>query len=211
MKRLLIVLALLATPTVQAQTEVERAEAELVKAEITLFAAPINAEKELVSAAIKLGRAEAELAQAESALVLAQAGQPSDTTAATAEAARASTAADAASEDSPDVGEVISDAGKVIDDWQNVGWLAGLIALINLMMNMLRFKPINNWLTTLDYKWIKPLTAALLGAGLGGLSTYATGASAINSIVAGAMAGLSSVGFHELMDKTRKRTTMKAG
>ncbi len=197
MRRLLIVLALLAAPTVQAQTEVERAEAE-----ITLFAAPINAETELVSAAIELGQAEVELAQVEASLVLAQAGQPSNTT-----APGVSAAADAAPEDSPDVGEVISDAGKVIDDWQNVGWLAGLIALINLMMNMLRFKPINNWLTTLDYKWIKPLTATLLGAALGGLSTYATGASAINSIVAGAMAGLSSVGFHELMDKTRKRTT----
>lgn len=108
---------------------------------------------------------------------------------------------------SPDVGELLSDAGKVIDDWGNVGWLAGVIALINLLLNLLRFTPINALLADLDYKWTKPLTATLLGAALGGFSTFSTGASALQSIIAGAMAGLGSVGFHELIDKTRKRTT----
>lgn len=104
-----------------------------------------------------------------------------------------------------DVGGLITDAGKVIDDWKNVGWLAGVIALINLLLNLLRFRPIDEWLTRIDYKWIKPLVATVLGAALGGFSTFATGASVLNSIVAGAMAGLGSVGFHELMSQTRKR------
>lgn len=107
----------------------------------------------------------------------------------------------------PEVGELVSGAGKVIDDWKNIGWLAGVIALINLLLNLVRFTPIETWLASLDYKWIKPLIATILGAALGGFSTFSTGAGILNSIVAGALAGLTSVGFHELVDKTRKRTT----
>lgn len=110
----------------------------------------------------------------------------------------------------PGVGELVSDAGKVIDDWKNIGWLAGVIALINLLLNLIRFTPIETWLISLDYKWLKPLIATVLGAALGGFSTFSTGAGVFNSIVAGAIAGLGSVGFHELVDKTRKRTIKPA-
>lgn len=107
----------------------------------------------------------------------------------------------------PNVGELVSGAGQVIDDWKNLGWLAGVIALINLLLNTIRFTPVEYWLASLDYKWIKPLVATILGAALGGFSTFSTGAGILFSIIAGAMAGLTSVGFHELIDKTRKRTT----
>ena len=186
-------------------------------------AALSSVDAELVSAAIEVGRAEANAEHGRSVLILAQAdtapAAEADKPAAedpgsspATDAAPAEKTADAASaeEPAPDVGALITDAGKAIDDWRNVGWLAGVIALINLMLNLLRFTPVNSWLTNLDYKWAKPLTATLLGAALGGFSTYSTGASALNSIVAGAMAGLGSVGFHELMDKTRKRTTKPA-
>lgn len=140
--------------------------------------------------------------------------EPASTPAATgksvAEAPGASSAADAAlaeDEAPPNVGELISGAGKVIDDWGNLGWLAGVIALINMLLLTLRLRPIDIWMTGLDYKWIKPLVATLLGAAMGGFSTFQTGAGVLNSIVAGALAGLTSVGFHQLIDQTRKRTT----
>lgn len=139
-------------------------------------------------------------------IVLAQADTPTPAETATP----ASDATDDAPADAPQVGELVSDAGKVIDDWKNIGWLAGVIALINLLLNLLRFRAIETWLNDLDCKWLKPLIATLLGCALGGFSTYATGAGILNSIVAGAMAGLGSIGFHELIDKTRKRTTKPA-
>lgn len=101
---------------------------------------------------------------------------------------------------------LITSVGKVIDDWRNVGWLAGVIALVNLLLNLLRFKPIDMALERLDWKWLKPLIATLLGALLGGFSTFSTGASVLNSIVAGMLAGLGSIGFHELVDNLRKQT-----
>lgn len=105
-----------------------------------------------------------------------------------------------------DAVELITTVGKVIDDWRNVGWLAGVIALVNLLLNLLRFKPIDMALERLDWKWLKPLIATLLGALLGGFSTFSTGASVLNSIVAGMLAGLGSIGFHELVDNLRKQT-----
>lgn len=133
--------------------------------------------------------------------VLAQAGE-------TTPAAAAAAADD---EKPPKVGEIITDAGKVIDDWKNIGWLAGVIAFINFLLNLIRFTPIESWLLGLDYKWIKPLIATLLGAALGGFSSLSTGASVLQSVITGAMAGLGSVGFHELIDKSRKRTTKAEG
>jgi hypothetical protein len=100
----------------------------------------------------------------------------------------------------------MGDAVKVIDDWRSVGWLAGLIALINLLINVLRYPVINSWLSSLEVKWVKPLCAVLLGGALGGCSTLATGASVPNSIVAGVLAGLGSVGFHEFIDQLKPKT-----
>lgn len=105
-------------------------------------------------------------------------------------------------EDQPDIGEVITGVGKVIDDWENVGWLAGVIALINFLLGLLRFRPIDIYLAENELKWVKPLLAVVLGGALGGFSAFSTGASMLNSAVAGIMAGLGSVGFHQLMAQT---------
>jgi hypothetical protein len=109
-----------------------------------------------------------------------------------------------------DAVELVTSVGKVIDDWKNVGWLAGVIALINLLLNLLRFKPIDMALERLDWKWLKPLIATVLGATLGGFSVFSTGAGVLNSVVAGMLAGLGSVGFHELVDNLRKQTRKPA-
>lgn len=193
MKRILILGAILLAPwpvfgqqPADVETEVEPVSITvLAQSGSTLTATPIETTDSIWPSSIGL---------------FAQAGEG---TAVTPEARGASLASSDAP--SPDVGELVSDAGKVIDDWQNVGWIAGVIALINLLLNLLRFTPINSWLKDLGYAWLKPLIATSLGALLGGFSTYSTGAGVLNSIVAGAMAGLGSVGFHELVNKTRKR------
>jgi hypothetical protein len=110
-----------------------------------------------------------------------------------------------------DAVEIVTSVGKVINDWKNVGWLAGVIALINFLLSLLRFKPIDMALDRLDWKWLKPLIATLLGAALGGFSTFSTGAGVLNSVVAGMLAGLGSVGFHELVDNMRKQTRKAEG
>lgn len=105
-----------------------------------------------------------------------------------------------------DAVELITSVGKVVNDWRNIGWLAGVIALINFLLSLLRFKPIDLALDRLDVKWLKPLLATLLGALLGGFSTFSTGGSVLNSVVAGMLAGLGSVGFHELVDNMRRQS-----
>jgi hypothetical protein len=105
--------------------------------------------------------------------------------------------------------DIFRDIGKIINDWRNIGWIAGLIALINMLINLLRFKPINEFLEERDLKWLKPLAACVLGGSLGGLTTYQTGAPWLNSVAAGVLTALGSVGFHELISTLLERTTRK--
>jgi hypothetical protein len=105
--------------------------------------------------------------------------------------------------------DIFRDIGKIINDWRKIGWIAGLIALINLLINLLRFKPINEFLEEKDLKWLKPLAACVLGGALGGLTTYQTGVPWLNSVAAGVLTALGSVGFHELISTLLARTTQK--
>jgi hypothetical protein len=109
-------------------------------------------------------------------------------------------------EDATSPADILHDIGKVINDWRTLGWLAGLIALINLLVNLLRLKPINAFLEKKDLKWVKPTVACVLGGVIGGLSTYQIGAPITNSIAAGVLTALGSVGFHELVSTLLKRT-----
>jgi len=97
--------------------------------------------------------------------------------------------------------EVLTDVEKVINSWKTIGWLAGLIALIQLLMKLLRFGPIDNWFEANKKRWMKPYIASTLGAILGGLSTYATNANVLNSIITGLIIGTTSVGWNELINK----------
>jgi len=118
-------------------------------------------------------------------------------------AADAATGPPAMSE--PDVNELATLLLKVISDWRGIGWVAGVIALINLLMNVLRFKPLKTWFEARGIVWLKPLIAVVLGGLMGGFSTFATGAGVVGSIIAGVVAALGSVGFHELVTKLRER------
>lgn len=90
---------------------------------------------------------------------------------------------------------------KTVNDWKTLGWLAGIIALLQLLMKILKFGPVDEWFRVNKKKWLKPYIAAGIGALLGGFSTYTTGAGVLNSVVAGLMVGITSVGWNELVNK----------
>jgi hypothetical protein len=103
----------------------------------------------------------------------------------------------ASTEPEATAGDLLAGVAKTVNDWKTLGWLAGLIALLNLLMGLLRFKPIDVWMKQREIKWVKPWIAMGLGAVVMGLSTYQTDANVLNSIVAGLLAGLGSTGAHE--------------
>lgn len=103
----------------------------------------------------------------------------------------------------PDVGELLKQTGQVVSDWRTVGWLAGMIALINLLINLTRLPFLDALLARYKKKWLKPLIAAGLGAFLVGMTSYATDANALNSIVIGLLTGFAAVGVHEAADKRK--------
>ncbi len=65
--------------------------------------------------------------------------------------------------------------GKVVSDWRTIGCIAGLVALINLLVLFMRFRPLNEWLERKGWKWIKVYAAAGLGALLTFITSYQTG------------------------------------
>lgn len=110
----------------------------------------------------------------------------------------------------PTLPDLVQGAEKTYDDWTKLGWLAGLMALVKLLVNLLKFAPIAKWFDDQQKGWLKPYIAAGLGALLGGLGTFATGVGLAKSIVAGLLAGLGAVGLHETTSKTSEALTKKA-
>lgn len=107
------------------------------------------------------------------------------------------------------VDEIVSDAGKVVNDWKAVGFIAGLIALVNLLMNLLKFGPVDEFFTSKKITWVKPFISMGLGAVLGFLLSWQTGASLANSIVVGIMAGLGGTGVHQVVSKRKAEKRME--
>jgi hypothetical protein len=131
---------------------------------------------------------------------------PAPTPAATPATATATTTATPATTEptAPAVqaSDILTDFEKAINSWKTLGVLAGLIALIQLLMKTLKFGPIDDWFEAQKFKWIKPYIASILGMVLVSLTTYATnGANLLNSVIAGLIVGSGSVGWNELLNK----------
>lgn len=103
----------------------------------------------------------------------------------------------------------ITDVTKLINDWQTLGVLAAAIATLQLLVKVLKLKTIDDQFTKRGIKWVKPYITVGLGVLLGGLSTYATGAGVPQSIVAGAIAGTTSVGWNEILNKLQLEKRLK--
>jgi len=112
-------------------------------------------------------------------------------------------AADEATEGEATVPELLGDGAKVYSDWKTAGWMGGLLALVSLLMNLLRFGPINEFFKVKKLMWLKPLLAGLFGGAAAGLTSAMSGMAVGASISAGLMAGLGAVGLYESV-KRRK-------
>ena len=92
-----------------------------------------------------------------------------------------------------------------IDDWRNIGAVAGLLVIVGFLMRLLKAPVIDIWFVAHKKKWAKPYIAMVLGGLLGGLSTYQTGAGVINSVIAGIGVGLASSGAHESIKTVQRK------
>ena len=102
------------------------------------------------------------------------------------------------------IGDIAEQAQKVYSDWKNLGWMYGIIAAIGLLVLLLRFKPINEWLENSDLKKYKPVISMALGALTGFFTAWAESGLWPDAVIALAMgmgAGLAAVGGHQVLTK----------
>ena len=97
----------------------------------------------------------------------------------------------------------VTDVTNVINNWQTLGALSGAIIGLQLLVKLLKIKPIDAIFKKKKIKWVKPYLTVGIGIGLGSLSTYATGANVPQSVLAGALAATTSVGWNELLNKAQ--------
>lgn len=97
---------------------------------------------------------------------------------------------------------------KIITDFRTVGVLAGLAAIVSFLLLVFRFKKLDDWLTGLDIKWIKPLVGASLTGILAMLTSVIGGLGWPEAIAAGLSAGIaafSAGGIHQTVTKGNKK------
>lgn len=115
----------------------------------------------------------------------------------------------AETEESSEAGDLISDATKVYGDWKTGGWMAGLLALVSLLMGLLRFGPVNDFFRSNQIMWLKPILAAVFGGIGGGFAATVEGAGVGPAIVAGLLAGLGAVGLYEVAKRRKSENRTK--
>jgi hypothetical protein len=108
----------------------------------------------------------------------------------------------------PTTNELIDDAQSMVNDWRALGGIAGVIALLQLLMKLLKFRPINDIMTAKKIKWTKPYISAVLGVILVGLTTYSNVGNLPNSIVTGFLFGAASTGWNEMLNKKNPKKRM---
>jgi len=100
------------------------------------------------------------------------------------------------------IDSVIAGVEKVVDlakDAKNGGpalWLL-IAAIINLLMTLMKFKPIAKYLNTPKMKSVKPYISLVLGVAAGIVGNIVTSGVTVENIVAGIVVGLSAIGIHE--------------
>lgn len=102
-------------------------------------------------------------------------------------------------------GELLGGGVKVLDDWTTAGWMAGLVALCNLLMTVLKRVPFVSNLFKKAPPWVQPVVVLGVGAVGGFFSGFMTGglSGGLIGVVAGIGAGSSAIG----LDTAAKRAT----
>lgn len=89
-------------------------------------------------------------------------------------------------------------AKKVVDDWRVVGSVGGLAALIMLLVQLTKLKPIDDLLKAKGLKWLRPVLAVVAGVITGAAGSMAVGSGILPGAINGFFIGASAVGMHEL-------------
>jgi hypothetical protein len=105
----------------------------------------------------------------------------------------------------PTFGDAFNAAKDIVVNWKQVGILASVVALVNLLMLLLRIPMINDWFESKGIKWVKAWVAPGLGAVAAVLAAIVTGAGwevILQAGAAGLISGLASVGTHQMVTKS---------
>lgn len=105
---------------------------------------------------------------------------------------------DGGEEPEPTVGDIASGAGEVYNIWKTQGWIAGLTALIYLLVQITKLGIIKKWLGV--RKWLRPLIALVLGLAGATFAAMSGGVVWWNALLGGIGAALGSSGFNELLN-----------
>lgn len=98
--------------------------------------------------------------------------------------------------------QLVGNAQNVYTAFKTLGILAGVSALINLVVNVSKLSPINEFIVNNNLKWIRPVLALLLGfvSGLGvALGNNMSTLSAVIYAVVGLFSGGGAIAIHELI------------
>lgn len=116
---------------------------------------------------------------------------------------------DGGTDDEVTAEELAKQAEKIAQDWEKLGWMGGVIAIIGFLIMLLRFKPINNFLEDKKLKWIKPYIAVGLGVLCGFFTALFGGAVWYQALIAGLIAGVAVPGFHQIFTGANRKKAEK--
>ncbi|MBU1048365.1 MAG: hypothetical protein KJ648_07055 [Candidatus Omnitrophica bacterium] len=108
--------------------------------------------------------------------------------------------------------QLVQQVFGTISTWKTAGWLAGAVALVNVLSNVLKYQPIADFLAKQNIGWwLRPAIAILLGIVGGVFSNIVMGTNIGLSILIALVSGLGSTGFHELMTIWNTKTQAERG
>lgn len=99
----------------------------------------------------------------------------------------------------PTTDAVIQQAFGVLSQWKTGGAVIGLIAAVNVLMNLTKIQWVKDHLLNVR-PWLMPLASVLFAGLLAGLGALQAHAAPMGAIIAAITAGLGAVGFHELVN-----------
>jgi hypothetical protein len=108
--------------------------------------------------------------------------------------------AQGATPESPTVDELLKQALSALSTWRSAGWIAGMLAVVNLAVNLTKFPFVDKWLSdwATRHFWLRPAIAVVFGLLSGFLGSLVTNTAWPQAIIAGLLAGLGAIGGHEV-------------
>jgi len=102
--------------------------------------------------------------------------------------------------------EIIAQAAKIITDWKELGWKAGLLALITLLLSTLKVSLLRTWL------WDKLGDLKVFAAPVLGMIAVFLSMQEFSwaGALTGFTTGMGAIAFHQMLDALKKRPALGA-